>query len=107
MSYIRCLSNPESLYIWGETNCVQIACGQKDLLQMPTRTFHGLLKKFESFEEQDVKYGDATLFYKKIGKNFKWEMNYKTWKQPIRLWDVTLKYIVFTNSFKWKKKKKK
>jgi len=47
MSYIRCLSNPENLYIWGGEKQIYIAKGgNKTLLIIPQKIFEGLIKKY-------------------------------------------------------------
>jgi hypothetical protein len=48
MSYIRCLSNPEGLYIWGERGGrVAISVGSEpEIHYVPTRNFEAVLKKY-------------------------------------------------------------
>jgi hypothetical protein len=63
MSYIRCLSNPEGLYIWHDING-QIAISQygSNIKWIPYRTFNGLIKKWNrNYWEYPCKYGLANL----------------------------------------------
>lgn len=50
MSYIRCLSNPEGLYIWaGFDNMVQITLAGEEFKEkknLPTKIFDGLIEKW-------------------------------------------------------------
>ncbi len=71
MSYIRCLSNPEGLYVWGQETTVEIAPGHHwkhtnipkgHTLSVPTSVFHGFAErhqhddegKFRGFEAKEV-----------------------------------------------------
>lgn len=112
MSYIRCLSNPECLYIWGESDGkVTIANGHNSVLRMPAITFHGLLKKwykqeYDTPESDDDEFGTVT--YKDAlltqTKDWKWALDYKGWERDIVLWEVTLVYICTQNRFSWAKR---
>jgi len=54
MSYIRCLSNPEGLYIWGDGETIEISGGflpigcenHINTYRVPSKIFKGLLNKF-------------------------------------------------------------
>lgn len=61
MSYIRCGSNPEKLYIWGDGNTVSIAEGKKDSLRIPQKIMDGLIKKWKNNGQQDTKYCGALI----------------------------------------------
>ncbi len=45
MSYIRCLSNPEGLYIWGGCDGTHIWEGKKQSVVVNSKHFDGLLEK--------------------------------------------------------------
>lgn len=106
MSYIRALSNPEGLYITGNTyGQVEIMQALEDRL-MPRHVFEGLLKRWFTKEEEHAKYRGATIteLSSKYGIDaWKYELNYKNWDSPIRLWRVTLVYICTRNNFRWAK----
>lgn len=62
MSYIRCLSNPESLYIWGGFDRrVTINVGADTLnFTMPNHVFHGVMIRWLKGREP-VRYRGASL----------------------------------------------
>ena len=109
MSYIRCLSNPESLYIWGEFNGNVAICAGPDFLHsMPTPAFHGILKRwwanYRGCSEREVlQYQGAKFEY--ITPGFKWRLSYKDWDDHIDLYDSTLVYLYVMNERRWKEKK--
>ena len=101
MSYIRSLSNPEGLYIWGETRDVMIACNG-ELYSMPTDVFHQLLGRWKRYMgTRPVKYMGGRLEEVKVRKgannkdsyDYKWRLSYNDWH--IDMWTVTLHYIAF------------
>lgn len=55
MSYIRCLSNPEGLYIWNDGRYANILVGTDDVKIMPIELWEKLLK------ERSMWCGDVTL----------------------------------------------
>jgi hypothetical protein len=121
MSYIRCLTNPEGLYI------IQVAGGtiqfflqDGEFVTMPGDDFEGILRKYvrsegeeNSIEGYEVyKFGKATLKFlappeqlKFLGRtedsqklinpnnDWKWFLHYPDWEKPIEMWEVTLNYI--------------
>jgi len=113
MSYIRSLSNPESLYIWGnDRNEVEIICAASSIQRMPAPTFHGILKRWwanEHVGERTIlKYQGAIL--EQTG-DFRWRLSYDNddndiplWDDDIVLWDVTLTYLCVHNQHRWNKK---
>jgi len=107
MSYIRCTSNPEGLYVWNDVdgNVYWSASPQKKgvptkddnavLYSMPRKVFRGLMKKFllcpwpekYSFQGAEIREDKDCKFwvsYKPEGK--------KAWK--LKLWRTTLAYVV-------------
>ena len=72
MSYIRCLSNPEKLYIWGEkSGKVVIVVGKEKTKYMPCHVFEYLLHGYVSRPwNESVKYKGAKLeeLFVKSGK---------------------------------------
>lgn len=106
MSYIRCLSNPEALYIWGDGDGkVSISVAAEPILRMPTLTFHGLLRKFQENDidaDEVVTFKGATFT---LEPTFRWALTYKDWgKKKIVLWETTVWYLITQNNFRWKKK---
>lgn len=116
MSYIRCLSNPENLYIistsGGEDNKgVAVFFLDEGSVYMPVGVFENLLRKYVrtdceegSTEGKEVyKYEKAMLRYlacpeqkeifNKDAKDWKWFLQYEGWAQPIEMWEVTLHHI--------------
>jgi len=91
MSYIRALSNPERLYIFGNRRKqIEIyANSDNEGQRMPESVFRGLLMKWLD-ERQAVSFRGAHLIET---IDFKWNLQYKSWKKPIKLWQVTLFYI--------------
>lgn len=101
MSYIRALSNPESLYIWGEGNGkVAISVGQKSLVWMPRHVFHGILKRW--YEYQDVaKYRGASM--KMIfTAPFKIRLEYPKTGVYVECYEATWVYVCALNEYRWK-----
>jgi hypothetical protein len=55
MSYIRCLSNPEGLYIWGDVDGnTYVSKGADPLLSIPNGLWKKFLKKWHRHYENDV-----------------------------------------------------
>jgi len=81
MSYIRCLSNPEGLYIWGEEeNKLAISIikdGDLYVQYMPENIFESLIKRWIRAREEwwytydDVKWKGARIQEVKIGMPLK------------------------------------
>lgn len=113
MSYIRCLSNPEALYIWADLDgSVHIQFGAKEPLRMPTGIFNGLIRKFNKKYgngfgldiDEVLKHRGASLTYVKRGKNFKVRLAYHgklkdaIIKWECFMWEVTWLYIARSNN---------
>jgi hypothetical protein len=102
MSYIRCLSNPEGLYIWGNRDGTVTATGNKfKAFNLPTKTFEGLCRKYANGGDWDDKtvYKDASVSYEKVGGHFRSVFRYQDKK--IVMWEVTWRAIA--SKFKRKK----
>ena len=112
MSYIRCLSNPEGLYIWGDGKYINIAKGGEDLKYIPQLTFDGLLRKYHRegswcVQGYPITYRGATIEEVHIESNkkitkfekelkfrlgiFQYRLSYKDWH--IDMWQVTWEHI--------------
>jgi len=113
MSYIRYLSNPEGLYIWGDGKNVNFTlASEKEILTMPQKTFDKLIKKYIKSYGDDISYRGASIkevfvknnkmnpkpFWKIVGKydgNYQMRLSYKNWH--IDMWLVTWEYIINHN----------
>lgn len=90
MSYIRCLSNPEGLYI--------VDCGQGieiyirgEEWRIPRKTFHRLFLKWDDYRDEMVTFRGAAL---RQTEDFRWELGYKGWHRPIVMWETTVRALV-------------
>ena len=111
MSYIRCGSNPENLYVWGDVSGDVFFSMGAELKSMPKEVFDGLMHGFikedypEEFEFQGASIrellGYGYYFPEKSKENplgafhpdfGKIQIAYKDWS--IRLWPVTFFYII-------------
>lgn len=75
------------------------------ILTMPTKVFHGLLKRwwaneFGLHERDKITYQGALL--KEENPPFRWRLTYKDWNVSIFLYDSTLTYLCVHNSHRWK-----
>lgn len=97
MSYIRCASNPEKLYIWGDVDKVaHISMGTETVGTLPVSVLDGLIKKYVDKYFEDCKYNCAEIKEINIEGEFKMQLSYKDqWK--IVMWGVTWDYIVLSN----------
>jgi hypothetical protein len=94
MSYIRCLSNSEGLYVWEDTDGMvhwNTALEKEHL--MPTMVFEGLMTAWD--KDGDILENDPLVFKtaKIYESNADWKIviEYDDWQ--IRLWPVTFHYI--------------
>lgn len=104
MSYIRAMSNPENLYIWGEGDGnVSISSGARPWRRnMPVHTFHEILKRWYASDDRDekpVKYRGARIEF--VTPGFKWRLSYKGWIDPVDMYESTLTYLCAENAFRW------
>lgn len=98
MSLIRCLSNPEGLYIWCEEKRVALSfrppLGRDDALgYIPTHVFRTALQRYLK-GDSDIKFKGLHLWEDDF--TFKWRLTYESDNQlPIQLemWEVTLAYV--------------
>jgi hypothetical protein len=98
MSYIRCNSNPEKLYIWGDLDRnAYVVMGPDTIGTMPVRTLNGLIKKYvRNDNDEPCRYSGAEVKEVHIDGEFKMELSYKgKWK--CHMWRVTWEYIALTN----------
>ncbi len=81
MSYIRCLSNPEGLYIWAQADgSVGISCLQhRDVLYMPTDVFEELLRRMKARWEAPGSYRGGSL-KAHPGERFRYSKMRLKWK---------------------------
>lgn len=123
MSYIRCLSNPEALYIWGDcqgyvniSHCVKPPLSSGRQFRIPTKDFHRVGKKWSEWcdEEKGIRLGHLRIqeihVYRDTGKPVgpEWMKNFLKKKKReadflvkvsykrdfVFLWKVTWKYVV-------------
>lgn len=111
MSYIRCLGNPERLYIWVDTSGpIAIHTGRmKDALFIPKRVFLNLMQRFfkDHYNDEPIKFGGAILQpapYKRpkyvMGHPHKvsydkWRLTWKEWPEGVSVdaYEVTWFYV--------------
>jgi hypothetical protein len=108
MSYIRCLYNPEGLYIWADEKYTNITIsGKTGISQIPVDIFEGLIKKYHKNFGEDTKYKGASIeqVFVKSGKKpnriqkmmnvedgrYQMRLSYNHW--CIDMWLVTWEYI--------------
>lgn len=62
MSLIRCLSNPESLYVYGTGNGrLSMHVGSEDVRTIPWHVFSGVLRRWIETGQEEVKYRGAKI----------------------------------------------
>ena len=124
MSYIRCLSNPEGLYIWSEGRYAFIAEGTKPLRKILTSQLNSLLTQFNKGFKDDYRAGKyrlreiyiipkqnrmlsldslgkrkytTTMKDIKNGGRYQWRLSGPNWK--VDMWEVTLEYIARSHNY--------
>jgi hypothetical protein len=113
MSYIRSGSNPEKLYIWGDSENAVIAEGNKAMWDIPVNIFNSLIRKFHRrFHEYPCQYKDAQVEEVWVydgdieviddgtdpilrRSECKVKLSYNG--HSVIMWDVTWEYIVYSN----------
>lgn len=90
MSYIRSLSNPEGLYMFGSGKRVEFYVGNASSLLAPAEEVNAALRKWARYHEGPQHSGG---FFILETKDFKWLLWHTSWKIGIVLWDVTMTYI--------------
>lgn len=90
MSYIRCLSNPESLYVIATMNDVEFIEGPKPILHVPFDVFEGLARKWYKNYQVPCSYKG---FKVEETPDFRWRLSYNNWRRTIILYEVTLAYM--------------
>jgi hypothetical protein len=106
MSYIRCTSNPEELYVWSDGENVHFRCrqhGEREL-SMPTLHFENLMRKWKRTCISKVESGGASLSEVRLptGEKFggeplteeRYRLTYRNWNGDfIDAYKVTFWYI--------------
>ena len=110
MSFIRGLSNPESLYIYGSfEGKVHISVGTDHERTMPLETFIEILRLW--WRDGDILDIDEQVEYKGASivqsKDFRWSLYYPGWKSPVVMWEATLYYLCSTNKHRWSSTKRR
>ena len=104
MSYIRSGSNPEGLYIIGNTRGQVEFLGADGCWGIPRSVFHHVaLRWFDGAHEDKVSYRGLTVEEKQVAPNgdFKVVLTYKD--HTVKMWAVTWDYIV--NGIAWRERK--
>ena len=106
MSYIRCLSNPEGLYIFGSRKCIEIyGAGDFQGKFVPYHVWYGFFQKYKDnygFWRHDKETNMDFGSYRGFRCGEVWDdsegkrrlqvyMSYAGWE--IRMWHVTWAYI--------------
>lgn len=98
MSYIRSYSNPEGLYIYGDSHGMVHICSEA--LSLPADVFNGILQMFtERTHGFDVEFKDARLRW----NGERYELSYPDWDTTLKMHYSTMYYLAHTNMFRWKK----
>ena len=111
MSYIRGLSNPEGLFIWGDEETVTVTKGPEIIGHIPISIFNGLIRKYirgycedckykgaeikEVLVKNDIEVPDEEFGTNPATTNFKMKLSYGDWS--VIMWDVTWYYIARSN----------
>jgi hypothetical protein len=98
MSYIRSISNPEGLYIWGDGEMANITTKDsfRTYMRVPMDIIDGLILKYHRSNLPDVcSYKGCKISEIMIDGALKMKLEYADWS--IFMWDVTWTYIVYTN----------
>jgi len=120
MSYIRSSSNPEGLYIWGGQDSVEISVKGNDVWKIPYDVFNGLIKKFHrNFHDYPCKYKGAQVEevwvcdeqadqndITSVIVNSRSKIKFTYMDKYITMWDVTWEYIVNSNIYRFKTRRK-
>lgn len=115
MSFIRCTSNPEGMYVYhhvdGYISMSTSPFNFEKELKIPPRNFYHVCKRYDKYGFNQVKYGDFEVrevqIYEKSGEIIKKEIDFLherkkigyrmaiIWKGEIKflLWRVTWDYI--------------
>ncbi len=92
MSIIRCLSNPENLYIWHDI-CGEVAVSDNQSAWfIPYKTFCRVMSKWLDWP-QDVRYRGCKIeeIQEEGPDIFRWKLSYKN--RSVVMWKVTLFYV--------------
>lgn len=98
MSYIRSLSNPEGLYIFGSKSGVEIYGPWKEdnshFHLVPYEVWDGFCSEFVKEYDDELEYMGMSITYekRKDGSDFKYYLKYEDWE--LEMWAVTWDYII-------------
>jgi len=93
MSYIGCLSNPEGLDVWHDSDSnVYWSIPNQEVYHMPFKVFDRLMKLYVENWGDDVSYAKAYIREISTNDGFRYRVGYNVWY--IDLWRVTLDTIV-------------
>lgn len=92
MSLIRCLSNPEGLYVWGDRKNVHFMIEGLDVLVIPHSKFNGIMKKYRGVN-MDMKYGKDTSLQEIKCSDSSYRLRLKYKNKSVSMWEVTFRYI--------------
>lgn len=114
MSFIRCLNNPEGLYIWHDIGgfIAITQNGNTEMKRVPVKLFYDLCKNFNKRRcDLDVKSGPDQLGITETNDFSRYTLSYRgdrvQWELP--MWQVTWCYIVSNvmRTLAWDKKRKR
>lgn len=102
MSYIRSLSNPECLYIFGSRESLEIHVGYSTSLgeeyegwsrYLPLDVWDEFCQGFvNEYWPDEYEHRGLSIKEEKVGDNFKMVLRYEDWALP--MWTVTWAYII-------------
>ncbi len=94
MSYIRCLSNPEGLYIIASMQGrVEIMGREGGILSLPRHVFETIMANWhDRWWPDEIRYKGAWILTGDNTNDFKWRFGYKD-EWSIDMFDVTIDYI--------------
>lgn len=92
MSYIRPLSSPEGLYVFGSFGGVEWHQGGSCLFTMPSETFSLMCRTYVEDEEECV-LPEVSVTFEQVDGKFKIVLRYLD-HPPVVMWDVTWEHII-------------
>lgn len=102
MSYIRGMSNPEALYIFGSGRGRVEICVAGKIVTIPRHVFHGILRRWHENKGENVTYRGAAMTEIIVHSppkptRFRFALTYSDWS--ILAYEVTWEYLCA--QFKW------
>jgi hypothetical protein len=94
MSFIRCLSNPEGLYVFGSSRGIEFWTSLNPITDIvcDTQDFYEFVRQWFEFCEDEFSYKNLVYKYEKRLDDFK--VYLKVDNNEIEMWYVTWMYIV-------------